>query len=56
MLERRGVCLIDADMSEGIVETVERTGAPARTSPLHIPEPNAFPANGVWTHNDNGRG
>ena len=44
--------LIDADLNEEPITTIEHIATPTRTVSLHIPGTNTYLAEGVWTHND----
>jgi len=48
--------LIDADLNEEPITTIEHIAAPARTVSIHIPGTNTYLAEGVWTHNDMAKG
>jgi len=44
--------LIEADLNEEPITTIEHINASTRTVSLHIPGTNTYLAEGVWTHND----
>jgi len=44
--------LIDADLNEEPITTIEHINASTRTVSIHIPGTNTYLAEGVWTHND----
>jgi len=48
--------LIDADLNEEPIITIEHIATPTRTVSIHIPGTNTYLAEGVWTHNDMAKG